>query len=72
MGSLSSTLSLYTGMSAKEIDQDVSDKAKILSWMVKKGYKEINAVGAIVSQYYMNPEEITAMAARNAEWHGRA
>ena len=47
-GTLASTLSLYAGMSSKEIEQDVSDKAKVFSWMVKKGYKEINTVGAIV------------------------
>ena len=70
MVTLASTLSLYAGITGKEIDQDVADKAKIFSWMVKRGYKGINTVGAIVSQYYMNPDEILGLASRNQEWHG--
>jgi flagellar protein FlaI len=70
MVTLASTLSLYAGLSQKEIDQDVSDKAKIFTWMVKKGYKGINTVGAIVSQYYANPDEILSLATKNSEWHG--
>jgi len=71
MLSLSSTLSLYSGMTQKEIDQDMSDKAKIFSWMVKKGYKDVNTVGTIVSQYYMNPDDILSLAVKNSEWQGR-
>ena len=71
MMTLSSTLSLYAGMSMKEIEQDVSDKAKIFSWMVKKGYKGINTVGGIVSHYYANPDEVVSLASKNAEWHGQ-
>ncbi|MCX8194861.1 MAG: type II/IV secretion system ATPase subunit [Candidatus Micrarchaeota archaeon] len=70
MVTLAATLSLYAGLTQKEIEQDVAEKAKILSWMVKKGYKSINQVGAIVSQYYMNPEEILSLAVKNADWHG--
>jgi hypothetical protein len=70
MVTLASTLSLYAGLTQKEIEQDVADKAKILAWMVKKGYKDVNTVGAIVSQYYMNPEEIFSLAAKGADWYG--
>ncbi len=71
MVSLSSTLSLYAGLTQKEIDQDVADKAKIFSWMVKKGYKGVNTVGSIVAHYYMNPDEVLSLAAKGAEWHGQ-
>lgn len=70
MVTLASTLSLYAGLTQKEIDQDVSDKAKILAWMVKKGYKDVNTVGTIVSQYYMNSDDILSLAVKGAEWHG--
>ncbi|VVB99382.1 Uncharacterised protein [uncultured archaeon] len=70
MVSLSQTLSLYSGLTQKEIDQDVSDKAKIFSWMVKKGLKNVNTVGTIVSQYYANPDDILSLAAKNQEWRG--
>ncbi|MFA4983155.1 MAG: type II/IV secretion system ATPase subunit [Candidatus Micrarchaeia archaeon] len=71
MMTLANTLSLYAGLTQKEIDQDVADKAKIFAWMVKRGYKGINTVGTIVSQYYMNPDEILSLAAKNSEWHGQ-
>jgi len=70
MVSLSATLSLYSGLTQREIDQDVSDKAKIFSWMVKKGYKSVNTVGALVSQYYMNPDAVVSLATKNADWNG--
>ncbi len=70
MVTLSATLSLYSGLTQREIDQDVSDKAKIFSWMVKKGYKSVNTVGALVSQYYMNPDSVVALANKNADWNG--
>ncbi|MCX6769271.1 MAG: type II/IV secretion system ATPase subunit [Candidatus Micrarchaeota archaeon] len=68
MVSLSATLSLYAGLTQKEIDQDVADKAKIFSWMVKRGYKSVDAVGEIVSDYYMNPDRVLGMATKNVEW----
>ncbi|MFA6907280.1 MAG: type II/IV secretion system ATPase subunit [Candidatus Micrarchaeia archaeon] len=70
MVSLSATLSLYSGLTQREIDSDVSDKAKIFSWMVKKGYKSVNTVGALVSQYYMNPDAVVSLATKNADWNG--
>ena len=70
MVTLAATLSLYSGLTQREIDSDVSDKAKIFSWMVKKGYKSVNTVGALVSQYYMNPDAVVALATKNADWNG--
>ncbi len=68
MTTLAATIGLYSGLSQKEIDQDVADKAKILTWMTKKKYREINSVGAIVSHYYMNPEEVLDAANKGANW----
>ena len=70
MATLSSTLSLYAGLTQKEIDQDVEDKAKIFSWMVKKGIRKVDTVGEIVAQYYSRPDEIISIASRNQEWAG--
>ena len=69
MVTLASTLSLYSGLTQKEIDQDVADKAKIFSWMVKKGLKSVNTVGSVVSNYYMNPDDVLSIATKNADWH---
>ena len=66
MITLANTLSLYAGMSHKEIESDIAEKAKVLSWMVKKGYKDVNTFGLITSRYYMDSDEIASLAAKNA------
>jgi len=66
MVTLANTLSLYAGLTNKEIEADITQKAKVLSWMVKKGYKDVNTFGLITSRYYMDPEEIVELAAKNA------
>ena len=68
MLTLSQTLSLYAGLTQKEIDQDIADKAKIFSWMVRRGLKNVDTVGTIVSQYYSSPEDVLSLAVKNSEW----
>lgn len=68
MLTLNNTLALYAGLTPKEIDSDISDKAKILTWMTKKRYRDVNSVGTIVSHYYMNPEEVLEIVGKNAAW----
>jgi flagellar protein FlaI len=68
MNRLASTLSLYAGMSEKEIEQDVDEKVKVLNWMAKKGYDGVDQVGELVSRYYMDPEEIMASVKKDKEW----
>jgi len=46
----------------------MSEKAKIFEWMTKKKYRNVNSVGAIVSHYYMDPEDVIAAARKNANW----
>lgn len=68
MTTLAATISLYSGLTQKEIEQDIEDKAKIIMWMTKKKYREINAVGSIVSHYYMNPQEVLDVVEKNSNW----
>ncbi|MBU0533081.1 type II/IV secretion system ATPase subunit [Candidatus Micrarchaeota archaeon] len=68
MSTLADTLSLYAGMSPKEIDQDVSEKTEVLEWMVKKGYSEVDEVGRIVAHYYLNAEDVIDAAKKNKDW----
>ena len=45
-------------MSAKQIDEDLKDKVKILNYMVKKDMTDINEVGKIMKAYYTNTKEL--------------
>jgi flagellar protein FlaI len=68
MSSLAETLSLYSGMGEKEIEEDVEEKMTVLEWMVKKGYDGVDQVGQIVSNYYMNPEEVMDAVRKGKSW----
>lgn len=69
---LAETLSLYAGMEEKEIEEDVEEKAKILEWMVKNNYDDVDQAGQIVSHYYANPDEVIEAVAKGRQWEFRA
>ena len=58
MGRLGDLLSLYAGMDIREIEEDIEEKIKVLNWMVKNGYDDVDQVGEIVSNYYLDPDEV--------------
>jgi flagellar protein FlaI len=71
MSSLVDTLSLYSGLGEKEIEEDVEEKMEVLDWMVKRGYDGVDQVGEIVSNYYMNPEETMDAIRKGKAWEFR-
>jgi flagellar protein FlaI len=71
MTTLVDTLSLYSGMDEKEIEQDLEEKMEVLDWMVKKGYEGVDQAGEIVSNYYLNPEDILDVVRKNKPWEFR-
>ena len=46
-------INLYTGMTEKDIENDILNKIKVLKWLVKNNYRDINQIGLIVAKYYM-------------------
>src|SRR3989344_5921230 len=58
-------LSLHTGLSRAEIQQEIRDKQKILEWMIKFDIHNINEVGKIMAQYYQDSDEITKLVEKN-------
>jgi len=65
---LGETLALYTGMTVKEMKLDLLEKTKILKWMVNKKYFDINQVGRITADYYMDNEKIIEYANTGKDW----
>ncbi len=47
-----SLLELHTGMTEKEIVQDLSEKKAVLSWMYKNHISSVENVGRVIKQYY--------------------
>ncbi|VVB98377.1 putative KH and PIN-domain containing protein [uncultured archaeon] len=65
---LADLLSLYAGMSEKEIKDDVDKKTEVLNWMVANDYTEVDQVGRIISQYYISEDEIYDAVSKGEKW----
>ncbi|MFH1317046.1 MAG: type II/IV secretion system ATPase subunit [Candidatus Woesearchaeota archaeon] len=49
-------LNMHTGMTPKEINDDLRERESILQWMLDNDIKDIDEVGKIMSIYYKNKE----------------
>jgi archaeal flagellar protein FlaI len=52
------TLDLYTGLTQKEIDQDLKEKVEILKWLHKKDINDVHKIGKIMAHYYYKKSQI--------------
>ena len=51
-------LELFGGLSEKETQEDLAGKKEILKWMLEKNIKDVNEVGKIVAQYYLDRDVV--------------
>jgi flagellar protein FlaI len=51
-------ISLFTGMNAAEINRELSEKVKVLNYLVKKGIDDVDGVGRIVAEYYTDEKNL--------------
>ena len=51
-------LNMHTGMTMKEMEQEMKDKMKILNWLVNNNINTVNEVGKVVSEYYTNEDVV--------------
>jgi len=58
-------LEMHTGMSEKEIQKDINNKQKILSWMVKNKINTVDGVGKLVAEYYRDPKNVLKIVEKN-------
>lgn len=65
---LADLLGLYAGMSEKEIQDNLERKISVLNWMVANDYVEVDQVGRIISQYYIDEDEICELASKGEKW----
>jgi len=54
---INEALNLHTGMTQKEIAEDLNERKAVLEWMVKNQVNTIDKVGEVMQRYYNNPEE---------------
>ncbi|MFA5060871.1 MAG: ATPase, T2SS/T4P/T4SS family [Candidatus Pacearchaeota archaeon] len=51
-------ISRVTGMSQKEINENLKSKKKILEWMIKNNIRDISSFGKITNLYYSDKERL--------------
>jgi hypothetical protein len=54
-----------TGLTQKEIEQNLEDKKKILSWMIKNNIRSLTDLGKIMNYYYSNKADLLKDISQN-------
>ncbi|CAB50295.1 ATPase, T2SS/T4P/T4SS family [Pyrococcus abyssi] len=59
-------LSYHTGMSLEEIHLEIEKRKLVLDWMIEKGLRRIDEVGAQIREFYIDEEEFFKKIQREA------
>lgn len=51
-------LEMFTGMTEKEVWDDIESKKQILEWLFRREIKDVNDVGRIVNEYYRDKDAV--------------
>ena len=60
-------LSRHTGLSEREIMDNIKEKQNVLNWMVKHDVRDIQSVGLIMKLYYLGSEELVKQINKNVD-----
>ena len=60
-------IELHTGMSEREIEEDLRKKIAVLEWLTKHEIKTVNTIGKIMAEYYRDEETIVEMATKDQD-----
>ncbi len=55
----------YTGLTQKEIEDDINEKKAIIDWIVKNNVKGVNNVGYIIANYYLDKSKVLSLVSKN-------
>ncbi len=58
-------LSRHTGLSQSEIEKDIKDKEMILNWLVKHDTRDVESVGKVMKEYYVDSNVVIKTASKN-------
>ncbi len=58
-------INIVTGMTEKEIDAELADRAKILQWMLRKNINDMDQVGMVMKEFYARPDAIKNAAKKD-------
>jgi type IV secretory pathway ATPase VirB11/archaellum biosynthesis ATPase len=63
-------LTMHTGMTVNEIEDDIKEKKAILNFALEHEVNKVNDIGALIAEYYKNKEELMSQITKNKmpEW----
>ncbi|MGC8694515.1 MAG: type II/IV secretion system ATPase subunit [Candidatus Micrarchaeia archaeon] len=68
MVNLVDTISMYSGLSKKEIEDNIQEKADVLLWMVKHNVLSVDDAGFVVSHFYRNKKKVLEAVKEDLEY----
>jgi len=60
-------LNMHTGMSEREIREEVLSRMNILDWLVKRDCSSMEHVGKVMHAFYANPDKVKEAAMKNED-----
>jgi flagellar protein FlaI len=63
-------INIYTGMTEKEIYDDLDERKAILNWMVRQKYFDISQISEVARAYYNTPDVLLAAVEKDKELEG--
>ncbi|MCS7109492.1 MAG: type II/IV secretion system ATPase subunit [Candidatus Micrarchaeota archaeon] len=63
-------INIYTGMTEREIYDDLSERKQILEWMVRQKYFDISQVSEVTKAYYSTPDILMDAVIKDKELEG--
>ncbi len=61
MTNLADTLMLYTGLTRRDIIDDLAEKSRILQWMANNKVFAVNDAGLVIAHYYKDRGKVTGL-----------
>ncbi|MEM3702354.1 MAG: hypothetical protein QXZ69_00645, partial [Candidatus Micrarchaeia archaeon] len=63
-------INVYTGMTEKEIYDDLEERKQILNWMVRQKYFDILQISEVAKAYYNTPDVLYRAVEKDKELEG--
>ena len=60
-------LGTFTGFTENEINKEVLQRKKILEWMIKKNVRNVQDVGKVMREYYLNRDVFLKLINKNPD-----
>ena len=61
-------ISLFTGLTDSEINKELADKVRVLTYLVKKNIDDVDGVGRIVAEYYTDKDNLMKYVNNNRDF----